>query len=74
MRTNPGYRPFLYAFVAGALLLGACNGGGRNVENDSAGVFDTSNIQQDTSRASDTSPIRKPGAGGEDTVRFSQHN
>lgn len=81
MRTNSSSTPFIYAFAMAALLLGACNGSGKNVQNDSilpfndsTEVFDTSNIRQDTSKASDTSPIKKPGAGGEDTVRFSQHN
>jgi hypothetical protein len=82
MRSIPCLKGFLLsAFIVAALSLSACNNNAKPPENDSlqnyndsADVFDTSNIKYDTSSASDTSPVKKPGAGGEDTVRFTQHD
>ncbi|UYQ95074.1 hypothetical protein MKQ68_08195 [Chitinophaga horti] len=69
------------ALFCSTLLLAACNNNRTNTENDSiqpfndsTGVFDTANLRHDTSAASDTSPAKRPNAGGQDTVRFSEHD
>ncbi|WP_295123678.1 hypothetical protein [uncultured Chitinophaga sp.] len=77
--SNKGF--FLSVCMVAAFTLAACNNNAKPPNDDSlqnygdtTRAFDTSHIRYDTSVSTDTSPVNKPGRGGEDTVRFSQHN
>jgi hypothetical protein len=71
----------MFSCMAAALMLAACNNNRSETPqdsilpfNDTTQTFDTTNLRHDTTAASDTSLNKRPNVGGQDTVRFSEHD